>query len=100
MPIAFPAGDSVLAVPAVAGLEAAGFGLGDAVAASGAGLAAAVVDGQEVADLGLEGGWDAFSQRRDRISQSRARSLIQLVDFLERQSAAPPRGQQLGRVED
>ena len=64
--------NSVLAVPAVARGEAAGFSLREALPASRAGFAATVVDGQEVPHLCLECGRDAVSQDGDRVVQGRA----------------------------
>jgi len=77
-----PVRPSPLAVAAIARDEAAGLRLGDAVAAARAWLAAAVVNGEEVAHFRLERGRDSLAQHSYGACQGRAHSHMKLIDFL------------------
>ena len=63
-----------------------GLDLGDPRPAARAGLAALVVDGEEVADLRLERRRDALAQDLDRVGEGRARRRVQRVDLLGREA--------------
>ena len=90
----------MLAAAAIRGDEPTGADLGDPGAAARARLAALVVDGQEIADLALEGRGHPFAQDGDRIGQGGPRRRVQRVDFLGRQRRALAERQELRGVED
>ena len=73
---------------------------GDPRSAARARLAALVVNGQEVADLALEGRRDALLQDLDRVGERRPRRHVQRVDLLGRQARPLAERQQAGGMED